>query len=170
MSAEEKIVVGRIVGLYGLRGWVKVYSYTQPVDNIVAYNPWYLRFADVWRTVELSTGKRHGKTVIAKLLGIDDRNQASLLVGAKIAISPGQLKPLAKGEFYWAQLVGLQVVNLNGELLGVVDYVLETGANDVLVLDGVAEMLVPFVQDDIIKSICLDERRIVADWDTTWLA
>lgn len=170
MSGEEKIVVGRIAGLYGLRGWVKVYSFTHPVDNIVGYNPWYLRHTDDWRLVELITGKRHGKTMIAKLQGIDDRNQASRLVGKDIAISPSQLKTLSEGEFYWSQLIGLRVVNLNGDSLGVVDHVLETRANDVLVLGGQAEMLIPFVLEDIIKSVCLDEGRIVADWETNWLA
>ena len=169
MPVEEKIIVGRIVGLYGLQGWVKVYSYTQPVDNIVGYSPWYLRFTDAWRLVKLGNGKRHGNTVIAKLHGIDDRNQASVLIGADIAISPGQLRTLPDGDFYWAQLIGLKVINLKGELLGVVDHVLETGANDVLVLAGETEMLIPFVQDDIIKAVQLDEGRIVADWETTWL-
>jgi 16S rRNA processing protein RimM len=168
LSDQDKILVGRIVGLYGLRGWVKVYSYTQPLDNIVEYNPWRLRLGDDWRRFHLRTGKRHGKTVIARLQGIDDREQAGSLIGADIAISPSQLRTLPEDEFYWAQLIGLRVFNLIGEPLGVVDHVLETGANDVLVLSGTSELLIPFVQGEIIKSVCLDKGYIVADWDMTW--
>jgi 16S rRNA processing protein RimM len=169
LSVEEKVVVGRIDGLYGLHGWVKVYSYTRPMDNIVGYNPWYLKLAGSWRLIELDKGKRHGKTIIAKLRGFDDRNQANRLIGADIAISPNQLRVLSEGEFYWSQLIGLQVVNLKGEFLGIVEHIMETGANDVLVLGGRREVMVPFVQDDIIKAVRLEEGRIVADWETNWL-
>lgn len=169
MTVEEKIVVGRISGLYGLHGWIKVFSYTEPIDNIVGYNPWYLRFMNTWRLIELGKGKRHGKTVIAKLQGFDDREQASRLIGADIAVAPGQLKVLAEGEFYWTELIGLRVVNLRGEFLGIVDHVLETGANDVLILDGKREVMIPFVLDDIIKEVRLGESLIVADWETAWL-
>lgn len=169
MTVEEKIVVGRISGLYGLQGWIKVYSYTQPMDNIVAYSPWYLRRADTWQPIELGKGKRHGKTMIAKLQGIDDRNEASRLIGANVAISPTQLEPLSDGEYYWTQLIGLQVVNPRGEILGIVARVLETGANDVLVLEGQGEVMIPYVQDDIIKAVRLDEGCIIVDWETMWL-
>ena len=138
------------------------------MDNITRYNPWCLRLGDDWQRFHVSAGKRHGKTVIAKLQGVDVRDQAGCLIGADVAISPDQLRAVPEGEFYWAQLIGLRVVNMKGELLGVVDHVFDTRAHDVLVLSGESELLIPFVQDKIIKSVSLDKGRIVADWEPTW--
>ena len=109
-------------------------------------------------------GHTHGRSIIAKLQGYETRTAALQLVGAKIAIIPEQLEPLAEGEFYWAQLIGLQVVDLKWRPLGKVDHLLETGANDVLVLKGEREILVPFVMGRVIKRVDLDARYIQADW------
>ncbi len=168
LSEDNKLIVGRIHGLFGIQGWVKILSYTQPRENILQYSPWYLGRSGQWQSIELVGGRRQAKTVIAKLRGIDDRDLAAGLLGAEVAIHQAQLASLPEGEYYWMQLVGLRVVNLKGNDLGVVDHLLETGANDVLVLKGDAEILIPFVQDAVVKAVALDKGVITVDWEVSW--
>jgi 16S rRNA processing protein RimM len=165
-NREEYIVVGRITGLYGVRGWVKVFSHTQPRENILTYATWYLNRQGAWVASELETGRMQGKGVVAKLRGCDDRDAAAALMGIDVAIRREQLPDAASGEYYWADLTGLEVVNLDGVGLGIVDHLLETGANDVLVVlrDG-EERLIPFVQGQFVKSVDLAEGVITVDWD-----
>ncbi|MDH5511794.1 MAG: ribosome maturation factor RimM, partial [Gammaproteobacteria bacterium] len=103
---------GRITGLFGVQGWVKVFSHARPRDAIVEFSPWLVKTGEDWREVEIEDGRAQGKGVVVKLAGVDDRDQASRLIGADIAIRFSQLPPLPKGEYYWAQLVGLEVVTL----------------------------------------------------------
>jgi 16S rRNA processing protein RimM len=118
------------------------------------------------RSIALEDGRVHGKGVVAKLKGCDDRDAAAALMGMSIAIRRDQFPAAAEGEYYWADLVGLAVSNLEGVSLGVVDQLLETGANDVLVVvQGDVERLVPFVQGQFVKEVDLTNRRIIVDWD-----
>lgn len=165
-TPDELIVLGRITGLYGVRGWVKVFSHTQPRENILSYPLWEIGDAAQWRTIALEDGRVHGKGVVAKLKGCDDRDAAAALMGRSIAIRREQLPPAAEGEYYWADLVGLAVSNLEGVSLGVVDQLLETGANDVLVVvQDELERLIPFVQGQFVKEVDLANRRLIVDWD-----
>ncbi len=165
-NREDYIVVGRISGLYGVRGWVKVFSHTQPRENILTYASWYLKKQGTWAASDLETGRVHGKGVVAKLKGCDDRDAAAALMGCDIAIRRDQLPQAAPGEYYWADLEGLRVINLDGVALGVVDHLLETGANDVLVVrEGGTERLIPFVQGLFVKSIDLETGEMIVDWD-----
>ena len=148
-----------------MRGWVRVFSYTEPRDNIVNYQPWYLKRQGQWQQRELAEGRRHGKGVVAHLQGCDDRNAAALLIGADIGVRRGQLPPVAAGEYYWSDLQGLEVVTLQGECLGTVDHLFETGANDVLVVKGEREHLIPFVPGHVVQDVDLDRRQIRVDWD-----
>ena len=106
-----------------------------------------------------------GHTLLAKLKGIDDRNQATNLLGAEIAIEPSQLESLSEGEYYWAELIGLRVLDLQGRELGVVDHLLETGAHDVLVLQGTPEILIPFVTGPIVKTVDVEAGYLRVAWD-----
>lgn len=165
-NREDYIVVGRISGIYGVRGWVKVFSHTQPRENILTYATWYLKKQGAWAAGDLETGRVHGKGVVAKLKGCDDRDAAAALMGCDIAIRRDQLPQAAPGEYYWADLEGLRVINLDGVALGVVDHLLETGANDVLVVrEGGTERLIPFVQGLFVKSIDLETGEMIVDWD-----
>ena len=120
-NGDEYIVVGRIAGIYGVRGWVKIFSHTQPRENILGYATWYLKKQGAWRTVELETGRVHGKGVVAKLKGCDDRDAAAALMGNTIAIRREQMPQSAPDEYYWTDLVGLNVINLEGvELLSLI--------------------------------------------------
>ncbi|HLU61448.1 MAG TPA: ribosome maturation factor RimM [Gammaproteobacteria bacterium] len=161
----NRIVLGRVTGLFGVRGWVKVFSNTQPREGIANYSPWQLRLGNEWRSFVVEQGQSQGKGVIVKLEGVDDRDAAAALMGADIAIWREQLPPPAEGEIYWADLEGLEVVTVAGQALGRVSHLLETGANDVLVVRGERERLIPFVRGQVVTEIDLDGGRLVVDWD-----
>jgi 16S rRNA processing protein RimM len=118
-----------------------------------------------WRTLVVQDFQVHGKGVIALLEGCDDREVARKLVGASIAIRRSQLEATAQGEYYWDDLLGLKVITVSGVELGIVDHLLETGANDVLVVVGERECLIPYVRDEVIVSVDLDASEIRVDWD-----
>ena len=164
-ATGELIPVGRISGLYGVRGWVKIYSYTEPRENILKYNPWLLNLAGGWTPVELLEGKRHGKGVIARLAGCEDRDAAARWLNTELAIRRDQLPETAPGEFYWNDLIGLKVITTGGIELGVVKDLMETGANDVLVVDGEVERLIPYVPDDVVVDVDLEAGELRVDWD-----
>ena len=160
---DELIRVGHILGAQGIKGWVKVYSHTSPRENIVNYGPWLLERDGHRDWVEVS-GRLQGRHVVARLEGVDDRNQAEALAGCEIYINARQLPQLPAGDYYWADLIGLEVETLRAEPLGVIESMLETGADDVMVLAGDRERLIPFVIDEIVREIDLDARRMVVDW------
>lgn len=175
-DAQEKIIVGKVSGVYGVKGWVKIYSYTEPREGITGYRPWYLKQSGVnqgrWQEVRLEQGKRHAKTVIAKLEGFDDRNESMMLTGAEIGIDPELLGSSNGDDFYWRDLVGLRVVNQQGTELGIVDRLMETGANDVLVVksgeSSPVERLIPWTLGHAVVEVDLEEGIIFVDWDEAW--
>lgn len=162
-GAAKRVVLGRIAGVYGVRGWVKVFSETEPREGILGYSPWLVGDSPTPRAV--LEGRRHGKGVVARIEGCDDRDQAAALVDQEIAVTRARLPPSRSDEFYWTDLEGLEVWNREGIRLGVVDHLFSTGANDVLVVSGERERLLPFAWDDVIRSVDFDQRRIEVDWD-----
>lgn len=160
---DDLIEIGHIIGAHGIRGQVKVFSQTSPRENIVTYSPWLLDLDGEKLTIEVK-GKRQGKNVIATLADINDRNSAEQLSGCVIRIRRCQLPELAQGDYYWSQLIGIQVVNCQGCLLGLVDHMIETGANDVIVVQGDRERLIPWVLNDVVKSVDLQHSTITVDW------
>lgn len=154
------ITLGKVAGHFGVQGWVKVFSYTQPMENITVYRDWIVG-GQLYQGVK---SKKHGKTVIAYFKGIDNRSKAEALMGLEIAIEPTQLKALPNDEYYWRDLVGMQVIDQRGTVLGVVDSLFETGANDVLVVKGDAEVLIPFVEPETVQSVSLTDGIIRVDW------
>jgi len=160
---DELICVGHILGAQGLKGWVRVFSNTSPRENIVNYSPWKIEQGDEFKSLSVS-GRLQGKNVVARLDGVEDRNQAEALIGCRILIEAAQLPELENGEYYWSDLIGLRVETLQGETLGVVASMLETGAHDVMVLSGDRERLIPFVMEDIVREVDLEARCIVVDW------
>lgn len=168
----EFIPVGKISGVFGVKGWLKVFSFTDPRDNILNYKPLYMKQQGQWVKVEVTGGKLQGKAIVMSLKQVTDRNLAMPLMGAELAIQRSQLKVAAEDEYYWADLIGLNVVNQQDVLLGQVDHLLETGANDVLVVktaDVETEMLIPFVFDEVVLQIDLQNQNILVDWQADYL-
>jgi len=163
-DCRARVRVGRIAGLCGVSGWVKIFSYTEPRENIVQYSPWWLLRAGSEELRAVAEGRRHGNAVIARLQGVEDRDAAAELVGTEIEVEDAQLEPLPPDEFYWAQLQGLEVVELQGRSLGRIDHLLRTGAHDVLVIEGERQRLIPFVRGAVVKDIDLDARVMRVDW------
>jgi 16S rRNA processing protein RimM len=167
MSQEQDglFPAGHIIGVFGVKGQVKIYSHTSPRENIVNYSPWVIKHAGTTTSHKVSGG-RQGKNVIVWLEGIDSRELAMQLAGAEIFLHRSQLPSLDEGEFYWSQLEGLEVMNTNGEKLGSIDHMLETGANDVMVVQGGdRERLIPYVMDEVVKRVDLEQSQVIVDWD-----
>jgi len=182
-SISEKIILGRITGVYGVKGWVKIFSHTDPMESIVDFSPWYIRAEGrgqgsqkpaPWTKVKLKAGKRHAKTVVAKLEHCNDRDQAMAYVGTEIAVELQQLEQQReKDTYYWRDLIGLRVINQQDIALGVVKNLLETGANDVLVVvseeEGeTTERLIPWTMDIAIVSVDIEKGFIEVDWDANF--
>lgn len=156
----DHIILGRISGVYGVKGWVKVHSHTERRENILDYGEWYL--GD--KTFRPEKGKVHGKGIIAKLKGIDDRDAAAALIGREISIPRSALPEPEEDQYYWSDLQGCRVTTQQGDDLGEVDHLFATGANDVMVVKGGRERLLPFI-DSVILGVDLAERSIRVDWD-----
>ena len=169
----DLVVMGRVLGPRGIKGWVKIKTFTEFPDSLADFDTWWLRPAGQsgrggeWhpRTVEASELVHLGFS--AKLHGCEDRNAAELLHGMEVAL-PRSALPMEDGAIYWVDLIGLDVMNESGELLGTVDGLMETGANDVLVVkqDG-KEQLIPYTER-VVLSVDLAAKRIVVDWQKDW--
>ncbi|MEH6565246.1 MAG: ribosome maturation factor RimM [Halopseudomonas sp.] len=170
-SESPRLILGKIVSVQGLRGAVKVYSHTDPLDNVLDYAQWTLTRGSEQRTVSVLGGRLQGRVLVVQLKGVDDRNQAEELVDFEISVEAQALPELEEGEFYWYQLEGLQVINLEGQLFGKVDHLLETGSNDVMVVKPCAgsidqrERVLPYLPGQFVLNIDLDAAVIQVDWD-----
>jgi len=163
-KTQKWVTLGRVSGVFGVKGWLKVRSYTEPQSNLLTFRAWTLRLAGVDRAVDLEDGLNRAGGIVAKLRGVDDPDSARSVVGADIVVERERLPPLGAGDFYWTDLEGCEVRTTAGVVLGCVDRLMSTGANDVLVLQGVPERLIPFVAGPVVKHVDLAERVIVVDW------
>ncbi|MCW8347809.1 MULTISPECIES: ribosome maturation factor RimM [Vibrio] len=171
-NQSERIVVGKLGSTYGIRGWLKVFSYTDDPENLFDYSPWYINQKGKWVEVKVESWKRHNKGMVCKLEGLEVREEAHLLTNFEIAIDPAVLPELSEDEFYWRELFGMKVFTTKGYDLGEVTDMLETGSNDVLVVKanlkdafGQKERLVPYLEEQVIKNVDREARRIEVDWD-----
>jgi len=163
-AIDNKIVtLGHIAGAHGVNGWIQVYSHTEPREAILEYEPWLLGAER--RLVLPLDGARLGKKVIARLEGINDREQAESVAGLDIGIERSQLPDPGGDRFYWADLIGLKVVLENGETLGTIREMMATGANDVMVVAGSRERLIPFIKGQTVLRVDLKEAEVCVDWD-----
>jgi len=165
LSNQDLINVGKISGVFGLKGWVKVFSYTEPRENILSYKHWLLKKGSQDKSIKVIGGQLQGKGVVAQIEGVTDRDKALVMMGWDVYITHDQLPTLAKGEYYWTDLVGLDVENLEGFQLGKVDSLFETGANDILLVKGERERALPFIKGQTVISIDVVAGKIVVDWD-----
>lgn len=165
MAEPKTIPVGKISGAFGVKGWLRVFSFTEPPGNILRYSPWLLLKNGTAKTVVVAESKSQGRYWLVRLEGLGDREQAAALAGSDVAIKPEQLPEPRAGEYYHADLIGLKVYNVQQIYLGEVDSVLTTGANDVLVLTGERERAVPFLQGHTVKNIDVAAGTLIVDWD-----
>jgi 16S rRNA processing protein RimM len=159
------ITIGKIGATYGIHGWLKIHAYTEFGASILEYKPWYVRHDGKWEIVEIEDGRPHGNGIVVKLTGINTPEDARLLTGAMIAITRSQLPPLIENEYYWSDLIGLTVINKNGEILGKVTYLMTTGSNDVLVVKGTKEHAIPYLFGKVVTGVDLVKQEIRVDWE-----
>jgi len=168
---SQETVIGQVTSVFGVKGWLKVFSYTDPKEGILNYPDWTLVLDGKRIPIKLEEGRRQGPGIVVRLKGINDRDLAATYSGAEIRVPTAELPELPEGEFYWHQLEGLDVVTVDGECLGKVHHLLETGSNDVLVVHATAgsidqrERLIPYLPDQVLKSVDLNASRMVVDWD-----
>lgn len=163
-AADEWVVLGRVAGLYGVQGWIKLVSYTRRREDIFNYPRWRLTRGDGRQEFALIDGRRQGKGLAAHLEGLNDRELANQWIGADIAVLKTELPALAPGTYYWSQLEGLKVVNADGIELGLVSHLIDTGANDVLVVTGERERLIPYIET-VVRAVDLATGVMRVDWD-----
>jgi 16S rRNA processing protein RimM len=162
---DRPVVVGRVEGIFGLAGWVRVFSHTRPRENLLSYDPWFLGEDSGWRPVHVAEKRSAPGKLFARIEGIEDRDSARALIGRDIAVRREQFGPIAAGEYYWFDLVGLRVLDLADRDLGRVAGLRETGANDVLVVEGDAKLLIPFVIGHVVREVDLEGGVIRVDWN-----
>jgi len=167
-TSDNRVELGRINGAYGVHGWVKVFSQTRPMEDILNYRVWQLESrpgSGDSTTVQLLAGRRQGKGIVAQISGCSDRDQAAAMRGIRISVAADELATLDEGEYYWRDLIGLTVNNQQGIELGRVSDLLETGNNDVLVVKGERERLIPYLPGSSVVRVDIAAGSILVDWD-----
>ena len=163
---QRFVTLGRISGVYGVQGWVRVHSDTSPPENIIDYSPWHVVREGRRESWKVNSGRRQGKAMVAKLKGCNDRDTAEELVGALISVPRSALPDTAvPGEYYWADLLGLRVETVDGVELGRIEQLFETGSNDVIVVQGDRERLVPYIWEQVVREVDLEAGLMRVDWD-----
>jgi 16S rRNA processing protein RimM len=171
ISDSDVTIVGKVTTAFGIKGWVKIHSFTDPMTGLLDYKNWYLKVKGQWQPYNVKEAKPQGKGIVAKFQSVDDRDQALALSQTDIAVLTTDLPQLADDEFYWSQLVGLTVVNKNGELLGKIDHLFNSGApHDVMSVKGYEgsldqqDRLIPYV-NAVVGKIDLDAGEMQVDWE-----
>jgi 16S rRNA processing protein RimM len=163
------VVMGKIVAAQGIQGWVKVQTFTEYLDSLLDYDVWYAGSEAAWQPVKVLDAKVHGKVLVARLEGVVDRNAAEKLKGRLIAVPRSEFPEQEAGEYYWSDLIGMTVQNLQGEVLGTVDNLMETGSNDVLMVQGEhGQLLIPFIAS-VAQDVDLAAKTIRVDWQADYL-
>jgi len=165
MTDERRILLGRVLGAFGVRGELKIQSFTDPESAVLRYQPWTLSQSGSEREFEGAKGRVTAKGVIATFPGIEDRDAAQALAGTEIWAPRSRLPKAKPGEYYWVDLEGMEVVNREGTVLGRVSHLFETGSNQVMVVNGDRDRLIPFLEGDFVLGVDFDARRIEVDWD-----
>lgn len=175
-AADKRVVLGKVGRVHGIKGWLKLNSFTSPPANILSYAELHTELDKSPRLLHIDDSREQQKGLIVHFEGFNDPETASSLTGCEIWVPSTDMPALAAGSFYWHELQGLQVTNLQGQLFGSVQRLIETGANDVLVVAPTAEScdtrerLIPFLPERVIVEVSLQERRITVDWDADYLS
>jgi 16S rRNA processing protein RimM len=166
-ASDRIVVLGKIAGTFGVKGWVKIKSHTEPVENILGYEVWQVGRPDQWQPAVVEEARVTDKGVLAKLEGLESPEEARLKVGLEIGVWRSEMPPPEPGEYYLSDLEGIDAVSASGEPLGRVDHFRSTPGGTILIVRGEQELWIPFVKERIVK-VDLDARRIVLDWSADW--
>jgi len=164
-TPDNLVIIGKVGAPHGIRGWVTIHSFTQPRENVLDYLPWLIKRTNSWQELEVVEVREQHKNLLALFADCTDRNHAEAYVNAELAIPRERLPVLPNNEFYWSDLTGLVVTTTTGKELGKVDHLFATGANDVLVIKGDKEYLVPYVKERVVKNIDLKNGTMTVEWD-----
>ncbi|WP_304984994.1 ribosome maturation factor RimM [Coxiella-like endosymbiont] len=162
---NKKVIMGRLARPYAVQGWIKVVSFTDPIENLLTYKNWFIQHHDEWKLFSLRTGQIHGPFLVIKLEGLDDTETAKQYTNDLIAVERNTLSPLEENEYYWTDLIGMRIVTTKGVALGTVKSLFETGSNDVLITSNQGdERLIPYLSH-VVKSVDIENKIIVVNWD-----
>lgn len=176
-TPSDPVVIGRLTAVYGIKGWLKVHSFTEPMDNFLGYRNCYIQRRGQWQPLEIEAGRVHGKGLVVKLRGVDDPETARGYTGSDVAVEATDMPELDDDEFYWHELEGLRVyADQDGDqvLLGRVDHLMETGANDVLVVKPCEgsidrrERLLPWLPGQVVLEVDTEAGTLRVDWDPSF--
>ena len=166
MNDQQKVVIGYVLSPHGINGWLKVISYTDPIDNFFAYKKVFINKESEYLSYEIDDSTASGKTIRIKLSGIDDRNQSDELAKCEILVNREDMPELSSDSYYWTDLMGFDVKSENDLSYGLLDSFIETGSNDVMVvISSNDRKLIPFINNDVVKSVDLENKVIVVDWN-----
>ena len=162
---EEIVVMAKVLVPYGVNGWVKVYSFTEKLESFLQYKKLFLsKDQKNWIEIKVIEIKLHGKTIVANFLEIANRTQAENYKGYLIGVPKNLLPRLKEEQYYWSDLIGCEVLNVQNVSFGLVDTFIETGANDVIVVKGDKERLIPYTTKAVLKVDTIN-RKIMVDWN-----
>ncbi len=166
MEEDKKIYLGKITGAHGIKGWLKIQSFSSPPENILTYQSWIINNKGEEDFYSIEQGRKQNNKIVVKLEKIDDRNTAESLINSKIQILRSDLPKLSNENYYWSDLVGLSVLNSEETVIGKIESLIETGANDVMVIITLKDerILIPFVMHEIIKEVNVELSYIKIDW------
>lgn len=168
ISLNKPVIVGRVGAVHGVTGWIKVISFTEPAENILNYTPWYLNHLNKWQAIKVLDNRFHHNQLLVQFENHTNRESAKQLSGKEIAIDRSRLPTLPPDEYYWSDLEGLTVSNLEGKMLGTVIHLMATGANDILVVMGDKRYLIPYIPKQVIIDINLVNKHLIVDWDANF--
>ena len=163
---KEKLLIGVFGQAFGVLGWIKIISFADPKENILSYDSFFIDSGGVWQKLDFSDKRVRGQSITFKLKDVANREQAKTYTNLKIYIDRDSLPKLAQNEYYWDELEGMRVIDEKGDVLGVVSYLIETGSNDVLVLNN--DKMIPYI-DSVITKVDKGTKTITVDWDLNYL-
>lgn len=161
----KKIVIGKFAAPFSVRGWIKLHSYTDPITNLLNYSPLYVERHNNWQPLKIVEGKTHGDYLVVKIEGFDDRDEVRQFTNCLIGVDREALPKLPEDEFYWEDLVGLEVENLEGVHFGKITQMLATGSNDIMQVEQKDKRrMIPYT-NDAVKKVDLKAKKVIVDWD-----
>ncbi|WMY95157.1 MAG: ribosome maturation factor RimM [Arsenophonus sp.] len=175
LNPTNPIILGKLGATYGINGWMKIFSFTENIEDIFDYQPWFIQwFKGKWYPLDIKKWKNDNNNIFVKFKNLYNKEQASLITNYEIMVDSAKFPILKKNEYYWKDLIGCQIFNSQNYFFGYVTNLITTGANDVLVTQnlidsfGIIERLIPFLYEKVIKKVDIVTKVIQVDWDPSF--